>query len=594
MRVLRTLPATACVAAGLAMTGAADPAHADTPVVLEGADDRTRDAIEKLLPDRDDPETLFDAERISEEAATRATAWLRSEGYYQGEAQPDAQDNPPQARVRLTLGPRFHLGDTTISYEEPPPDAETQTRVAEAARLAPRGAPARAADVLAAEAAAVSSMQESGYPDAHANDRVVIVDHATAEMRPDYRLVAGERVRLGVLRAEPQDFFRNGFLQDVRNWNAGDLYSPEHLSQLRRDISATGAVSRVGTRLAPDPNQPGVRDVVLELEPAPRRSIEYGVGFSTTEGVGLEAEWAWRNYTRRADTLTLDLTLGEMKQGIGVELARPHAAGLGRTVRYTASVSNEDPGPYERLGASIAASVDSARRLERGVSYGVSLSADSFKDITGERDAIVLGTFGEARRDTTGNPLDAREGEILEVRAEPSVTAGDSSIGFVRLTGDARYYKSFGEEDRTTLAGRARIGYVTPFSSSEEDIPPDRRFYAGGGGSVRGYEYNSIYPEERKTSGAVPGGQALTDVSLEARYRFDDNVFNGNLGLVGFVDGGNAFDDWGAASDMKWGAGFGLRYDLGFAPLRADFAIPLDPGPDDPDFALYVSLGQSF
>ncbi|MET0183406.1 MAG: BamA/TamA family outer membrane protein, partial [Caulobacterales bacterium] len=594
MRAIRTLPATACVAAGLALTSAAQPAHADTPVVLEGGSDDIRDAIEDLLPDREKPESLFDAERISEEAATRAAAYLRSEGYYQSEALPDAQDNPPEARVRITLGPQFHIGQSSVVYADPAPDTETQAEVTQAIGLAPPGAPARAQSVLSAEAAAVSSLQSGGYPDATALERRVIVDHATAEMRPDYRLTAGERVRLGVLRADPSETFRPGFLEDVRNWDPGAYYSPASLSQLRRDIAATGAVSRVSTRLEPNPTQPGVRDVVLDIEPAKRRSTEYGIGFSTTEGAGFEAEWAWRNVSRRADTLTVDLTLSELKQGVTVELERPHAAGPGRTIRYSASVANDDPGPYTRQGAAIAASIESARRLERGISYGVSLSADRFKDLNGERDAIVLGAFGEARRDTTGNPLDARDGKMLDVRVEPSVSTGDASIAFLRALGDARYYKSFGAEDRTTIATRARLGYVFPFSGSDDDIPPDRRFYAGGGGSVRGYDFNSIYPEERKVIGAVPGGQALTEITTEARYRLGDNIFNGNLGLVGFIDGGNAFDDWGDATEMKWGAGFGVRYDLGFAPLRLDFAVPLDPGPADPDFAIYVSLGQSF
>jgi translocation and assembly module TamA len=76
---------------------------------------------------------------------------------------------------------------------------------------------------------------------------------------------------------------------------------------------------------------------------------------------------------------------------------------------------------------------------------------------------------------------------------------------------------------------------------------------------------------------------------MESRVRFGDRI-----GGVVFIDGGNAFDSWEDAADLKWGVGFGARYDLGFAPLRVDIAFPLDPGEDDPDFALYISLGQAF
>ena len=70
--------------------------------------------------------------------------------------------------------------------------------------------------------------------------------------------------------------------------------------------------------------------------------------------------------------------------------------------------------------------------------------------------------------------------------------------------------------------------------------------------------------------------------------------FAERLGAAAFVDGGNAFDDWGEAGDLSWGAGLGVRYDLGFAPLRVDIAVPLDPRPGDPDYALYISIGQAF
>lgn len=597
MRALSNMSAAAAAAAGLAMA-ATPQAHADNPVTIEGADDEIRDAIEDLLPDRDEPASLFDAERIAEEAAARATAWLRSEGYYQGEAVPEAEENPLRARVRLTLGPRFRLGGATISYEDPPPAEEAQAGVTEAIKLAPLGAPARAAAVLGAESSAVAALESAGYPDAEAGQRRVIVDHADGTMTANYSFRSGERVRLGELRADPSEVLRPEFLNDVRNWDRGDLFSPEALARLRRDVAATGAVSRVSTRFEARPDEPGVRDVILEVAPARRRAVEFGAGYSTTEGVGVEAEWTWRNLTRRADTLELGFILSELQQRVTAELTRPHAAGIGRSVRYAASAGHEETEAYDRTGAAISASIDAARRLKRGVSYGVSLAADQYEDATGQSNAVTLSGFGELRGDTTGNPLDARDGDVMALRLEPAYSVGDANIAFVRATADFRTYESRGEDQDTTLAARARFGYVTALSGDDEDLPLDRRFYAGGGGSVRGYSYNSIYPEQRLLAAVTPGGLGLTEVSLEVRHRFDGDTLNGffadNLGAVAFIDGGNAWDDLSEAASLKWGVGAGVRYDLGFAPLRIDIAVPLDGGPSDPDFALYVSLGQAF
>lgn len=576
--------------AGVVLAAIAAPnASARSPVILEGADDDMRDAISALLPDRDDPETLFDAERLADEAAEHANAWLRSEGYYAGTAEAVATDTPPRASVRLTPGARFRLGAPSVAYDGAAPDAAAQAGVTDALRLAREGAPARASDVLAAEAAAVASLQGVGYVDAIASPRRVVVDHAAATMTPAYRFVAGPRVRLGALRAEPADLLRPGFVADVINWEPGEIYAPEHLRDLRRNIAATGAVSRVNTRLEQSPVAADIRDVVLELEPAARNAYELGFGYSTTEGIGVDAEWTRRNFSHRADTLRLATTLGELRQSLTAELTRPHAAGLNRTVRFTASANREDTTAYERTGFSLAGAVDAARRLRYGVSYGASVSADEYQRVSGVETAYVLGAFGEVRRDTTGNPLDARDGDIVEFRVEPAISAGDATVTFLRSTLEARTYESLGADERTTLAARVRVGAITALSGDNEDLPPDRRFYAGGGGSVRGYTYNSIYPDYRKLPNVTPGGEALIEVSAEARRQL-----GGPFGIAAFVDGGNAFDSWSDAADLRWGVGVGLRYNLGFAPLRVDLAVPLNGGDDDPSYALYVSLGQAF
>ncbi|WP_164127372.1 BamA/TamA family outer membrane protein, partial [Stenotrophomonas maltophilia] len=66
------------------------------------------------------------------------------------------------------------------------------------------------------------------------------------------------------------------------------------------------------------------------------------------------------------------------------------------------------------------------------------------------------------------------------------------------------------------------------------DIPASMRFYAGGGGSVRGYEYKSLGP--RDAFGNVTGGKSLFEASVEARIKITDTI-----GIVPFVDVGQAF-----------------------------------------------------
>ncbi|ANP46176.1 autotransporter assembly complex protein TamA [Candidatus Viadribacter manganicus] len=586
MRRLPVLPVALCAAIGLP---AVAPAWADTPVTIDGADHDTRRAILDLLPDREDPESLFDAERIAEEAAARALAWLRSEGYYGATVTPEASENPPSARLIIELGARFTFDTPTIIYQAGAPNGDASRATDEAIATVQRRDPARAAAVLQAESDALAALQANGYADATAGDRRIVVDHASAEVKAEFRFNTGELARLGNVRAEPSGIFRPGFIGDLQNWEAGDVYSPQALARLRRDLTSTGAVSLASTELAPA-NEAGLRDVIINVEPAKRNANELGVSYSTTEGAGVQAEWTRRNLTGRADSLTIGATLAEMQQGLEASLTRPQAAGLGHATTFGASADREQLEAYSRQGVAIFASVDASTRLRSATSYGVRLSADEYDDLIGTvQDAIVLSGFGNWRRDTTSFTLDPTEGSITEFRLEPSVSTGDETLGFLRATAEGRIYESIGSNDRLTLAARARLGWLEAVSGDPNDVPPDRRFYAGGGGSVRGYEYNSIYPEERDLLGLTPGGRGAVETSFEARWRFNDT-----WGAAVFVDGGTAFDTWGDATDLSWGVGFGARYNLGFAPLRIDIAFPLDEDQRNDDFALYISLGQAF
>jgi translocation and assembly module TamA len=70
---------------------------------------------------------------------------------------------------------------------------------------------------------------------------------------------------------------------------------------------------------------------------------------------------------------------------------------------------------------------------------------------------------------------------------------------------------------------------------------------------------------------------------------------NESFGAAAFVDAGYvAADRLPGLEDLRVGAGVGVRYYTGFGPLRLDVATPLNKRPGDPDYALYLGLGQAF
>ncbi|WP_428672913.1 BamA/TamA family outer membrane protein, partial [Roseibium sp.] len=163
-------------------------------------------------------------------------------------------------------------------------------------------------------------------------------------------------------------------------------------------------------------------------------------------------------------------------------------------------------------------------------------------------------------------------------------TLNSNAIGFVK--GTVSSYYALDDSKRFILAGKATAGSI--FAPSVEAIPASRRYIAGGGGSIRGYAYRNVGP---RVDGEVTGGRSIIELSGEVRIQVTETI-----GVVGFVDAGNAYEDSfpDFSEGLKVGVGGGLRYFTPIGPLRIDAAVPLDPEKDDPDFALYVGLSQAF
>jgi translocation and assembly module TamA len=191
--------------------------------------------------------------------------------------------------------------------------------------------------------------------------------------------------------------------------------------------------------------------------------------------------------------------------------------------------------------------------------------------------------------DASDDLLDPTRGFRAGLRLSPEFSKlnGGGSATYIKAQFDGSYYQPVSE--RIVLAARARLGTIAGTNIGQ--IAPSRRFYAGGGGSVRGYGYQQIGP--RDTLGDPSGGRSLSELSVEARVR--TGLFDGALAVVPFVDAG-AVDETSTPSldDLRFGAGIGVRYYTNFGPLRVDIATPLNPRPGDSRIGVYVALGQAF
>ncbi len=562
-------------------------------------DTALREQLQQAIGEADGPpSSRFEARRRARGAAEAAEALLRSEGYYQPVLEDIVEgEEGPVAIVAVTPGPRFALGDPVVNWIEPPPAPAVQAEVLGELDLE-AGDPGRAVDVISGEGRVVAGLTRRGHADARAEPRRVVVDHATLTVRPTYNIVAGPLVRLDGVRLETRGPTSPNWVAGLAPWSEGEVYDPEDVAELERRLLETGVYDGVGVALAPaaQTNAAGRRPIIVTLADRPRRILEAGATFSTAEGSGVDLLWTWHNRFGRADTLVWQARAADVDSRLGVDLRLPHWRRPGRTLRLSAAVLNEDTDAYRRTAAVAAADLQQRIGKTSWFSYGVGLDAgrydeNRFDPVTGapvkfERELIILTGRGSAYLDHSNDPLDPTTGWRLTTSVQPTAVSGEDSTVFLRAEAQATAYLPVQDNARTVLAGRVRLGSI--MGGEELTVPSDRLFYSGGGGSVRGYEYQGVAP--RLPDNTPRGGLSLFEASAEVRR----NLFRNFQGVV-FVDAGSVgFDQAPDFSNMRYGAGFGLRYKLPFGPIRADIAFPIDKREGDADFQVYVSIGQAF
>jgi translocation and assembly module TamA len=155
------------LAAAAAIAAVEAPAFADEPrASVEGVQDKAlRQTIEAYLGTSKRPaQTRFEARRRAEEAAADAVVVLRSEGYYQYTVAPDVTNgDKPRAILRIDPGPRFVFADPALSFVGARPGEKAAADALAAMQLKP-GAPARAADVIAAEGRIMAARRSRATP----------------------------------------------------------------------------------------------------------------------------------------------------------------------------------------------------------------------------------------------------------------------------------------------------------------------------------------------------------------------------------------------------------------------------------------------
>lgn len=532
---------------------------------------------------------------------------LYNEGYYGGvvsiriagvEAANLAPDvnlpDPVDVTIAVTTGPLFTFNDVAIVNQAPlTADPDDQVELP-ALRGFAAGQVARSSVILAAEQLALAAWREQGYAKAEIVGRDVVADHATRTVDARITVSPGRLAYFGPVTVTGTQAMNPDFVRQQTGLAVGQEYDPDDITRAQKRLDRLEVFRAARFEAASEIGSDGLLPYQLVVDELPGRRFGAGATYSTVDGLGLEGYHLWRNLFGQAERLRLDarvasiawpVNTAEFDYFLGGTFTKPGFLTPDTDLVAVVSAERTIHPNYTETSAAGRLGLTHFFSDELTFEGGATFKRARFEDGFGTRDFSTVGLYAGATYDGRDSTVDPTEGIYASGMLEPFYDLRFGKAG-ARIVIEGRTYFGFSEDDAFILAGRIKGGALVGPDLSE--IPPDKLFFAGGGGSVRGYGFKSIGVDNG--SGLVTGGRYLLEGSLEARAKVTEDI-----GIVGFVDGGYvAADHFPGIDDLRLGVGVGARYYTGLGPLRLDLAVPLNKRAGDPDYAIYAGIGQAF
>ncbi|TFZ01615.1 outer membrane protein assembly factor BamA [Ramlibacter rhizophilus] len=509
---------------------------------------------------------------------------------------PDKQDIT--ITVNVTEGDRFVVSGVTLEGNYLGKEDEFKSLVT----IRP-GEPYNADQVAATIKAMTDYFGNFGYAFAQVEARPEI---DRASNRVQLSLVAEPSRRAYVRRINisgnvrtRDEVIRREFRQLESSW-----YDADRIRRSRDRVDRLGFFRDVNIETVEVPGAPDQVDLNVGVVEKPTGSLQLSAGFSSAEKLGLGFTVRQENAFGSGNYLSLDLNTSKYNRTLALTTIDPYFTqdGISRTLEAYYRRSR----PYEDQGGNY-----SLATMGGAIRFGVPFS---------ELDTVFFGAGVESTEIRPGTNIPAAYLAYAErfgyrSTALPltlSWTRDDRDSALVptsgrlqRLTGelaaaaDARYWRGnyqvqqyFALGKQYTLAFNGELGWGQGLG--DRPFPVFKNFYAGGLGSVRGFDQGTLGP--RDVTGSSIGGPKKVVFNAELLTPFPGAGNDRTLRLYGFTDVGNVFgeDERPAFGDLRASAGVGLAWLSPLGPLRLAYAVPFKKEAGDRIQKIQFQIGTSF
>jgi outer membrane protein insertion porin family len=387
----------------------------------------------------------------------------------------------------------------------------------------------------------------------------------------------------------------------------GAYYSLERIARSKERLQRTGFFSEVNVETPPVGGTTDQVDVVVTVTEKNTGSLNFGVGYSQADQLTVSASIAQSNIFGSGNQLAFQVNNGSVNKVYALSFLNPYftvdglAAGIDI---FRRDVDTE----------SLAVTAYQTTSTGLGLNFGLPITEyDAIRfGITGETTDITLDPFTAPARyldfvnvfgsttDTvrinTGYARDSRDsltyptrGWLTDISLEVGIPPGD--LTYYRISLQQQFLWTPESVGWLTFLVNGELGYADGYD--DKPLPFFKNFYAGGVGSVRGFETASLGP--RDLNGDVLGGNRRVIGNLEVLFPLP-GMKDRSVRLSGFVDVGNV---WGAlqdvqADDLRASAGVAMSWDSPVGPLKFSYSYPFRTREFDKIERFQFQLGRIF
>lgn len=384
-------------------------------------------------------------------------------------------------------------------------------------------------------------------------------------------------------------------------------YDGEKINKSRTRVDRLGYFDEVTIETPAVAGTTDQVDVNVNVKERPTGSLMLGAGFSSTEKVVLSGSIQQQNLFGSGNFVGLSVNTSKINTVYSLSYTNPYYTVDGVSRGFDLYHRNYDSSSLTSIATY------GARSTGGGIRYGVPVTEDDtinfglaydrttlrvdstslqryrdYVDEFGESNSTVLGSAGWAR-DTMDSRLYPTKGYLQRIGGEAGLPGGT-----------LRYYKLSYQQQRffplsrkLTLALNGEFGYANGYGNHQ--LPFFKNFYAGGIGSVRGYEPSSLGPIDAATEQRLGGNRRLI-LNGELLFPMPGVGQDKSVRLGAFIDGGQV---WGTGeqfdlSTLRYSFGLSLAWSSPVGPLKFSFGQPLNKKEGDKLQRLQFQMGTVF